>query len=164
MANNLITRSKANVVAFDVNQAAVQALIHIHPSHASSASSPKHVAEQSDVIVTMLPSPKLVEHVYLNAMDGVVAGLRAGTILIDSSTIDAKTSQMVGVKLKGKFKNITFVDAPVSGGVGGAEAGTLTFMVGADTLEDYSTVTPHLMHMGKTSFNCGKQGMGQVAK
>lgn len=64
----------------------------------------------------------------------------------------------------GKQKNISFVDAPVSGGVVGAENGTLTFMVGADSPQTFENVKPYLQAMGKNIFNCQKAGAGQIAK
>lgn len=83
-------------------------------------------------------------------------------MIIDSSTI----SPVVASQLNKKAKDfgITYVDAPVSGGVGGATAGTLTFMVGAESEDVFNQCKPYLEGMGKKFFNCGRAGNGQVIK
>ena len=108
----------------------------------------------------MLPSSPHVRSVYLGEY-GVLAGVKPGTPLIDSSTIDPLTSREVA--MDAKAKGCPMVDAPVSGGVGGAEAGTLTFMVGGEA-HDYEAAKPILQAMGKNIVHCGGIGNGQVAK
>ncbi|KAJ3033462.1 hypothetical protein HK097_004835, partial [Rhizophlyctis rosea] len=109
----------------------------------------------------MLPAPKHVREVYLGE-NGLIANAREGTVLIDSSTIDPGTAREVAKM--GREKGVVVVDAPVSGGTGGAQAGTLTFMVGASTQSDFDRTKPYLTHMGKSITYCGGPGNGQVAK
>ncbi len=113
-----------------------------------------------EMVVTMLPSSPHVRTVYLGEY-GVLKGTAPGTPLIDSSTIDPLTAREVA--MDAKAKGCPMVDAPVSGGVGGAEAGTLTFMVGGEA-RDYETAKPVLQAMGKNIVHCGGIGNGQVAK
>ena len=117
-------------------------------------------AKGVDAVVTMLPSSPHVRSVYLGEY-GVLRAAKPGTPLIDSSTIDPLTSREVA--MDAKAKGCPMVDAPVSGGVGGAEAGTLTFMVGGDAA-DYEAAKPILQGMGKNIVHCGGIGNGQVAK
>ncbi len=124
------------------------------------ASSPVDAARGSDVLITMLPSTPHVRSVYLGEY-GVLSGTRPGTPLIDCSTIDPLTAREVA--MDAKAKGCPMVDAPVSGGVGGAEAGTLTFMVGGDA-KDFDAAKPILQAMGKNIVHCGGAGNGQVAK
>ena len=111
-------------------------------------------------VVTMLPSSPHVRTVYLGN-EGILAHVAAGTRLIDCSTIDPITAREVA--FEAKAKGCTLLDAPVSGGVGGAEAGTLTFMVGGDAT-DFEAAKPVLQAMGKNIVHCGASGNGQVAK
>ena len=92
-----------------------------------AAGSSKEVAEASDVVITMLPSGKEVREVYLDP-GGIVESANEGTLLIDCSTIDVESARAVAEVTE--QKGLMMLDAPVSGGVGGATAGTLTFMVG----------------------------------
>jgi 3-hydroxyisobutyrate dehydrogenase len=120
----------------------------------------KAVAAGSDIVVTMLPSGKEVREVYLGA-DGIVMNAKPGTLLIDSSTIDVETARAVG-KAAGD-KSLMMVDAPVSGGVGGAQGATLTFMVGGPDAA-FAKAKPVLEQMGKTIVHAGGAGNGQAAK
>jgi len=157
MAPNLV-KSGHKVVVFDVAAPAVQAAVDIG---ATKGATPKEVAEQADVVVTMLPNGAIVRAAYTGA-DGVFAGLKEGTLCIDSSTIDPVTSQDMALIAREVHKS-GFIDAPVSGGVGGAEGGTLTFMCGAE-LADFEAAGSVLQHMGKNIVHCGGVGTGQVAK
>jgi 3-hydroxyisobutyrate dehydrogenase len=125
-----------------------------------AATSPVDAARGSDVLITMLPSSPHVRSVYLGEY-GVLSGTRPGTPLIDCSTIDPLTAREVA--MDATAKGCPMVDAPVSGGVGGAEAGTLTFMVGGDA-KDFEAAKPILQAMGKNIVHCGGAGNGQVAK
>merc|ERR1712086_1231781 len=117
-------------------------------------------AEGADVVVTMLPNGGIVRNVYTSP-DGVFAGLKKGALCIDSSTIDLVTSQaMAELAIE---QGSAFLDAPVSGGIGGAEAGTLTFMVGGEEA-DFKAGAAVFEAMGKNIVHCGGVGMGQVAK
>ena len=130
-------------------------------SHWSTFS--KDVAKQSSKIVTMLPNNDIVRKVYTNAEDGIFAGMNAGTFLIDSSTIDPAVSKEIGALAKNHGADC-FVDAPVSGGVNAAAAGTLTFMVGAPSVEDFEKAKGLLEHMGKAIIHCGDIGTGGAVK
>jgi 3-hydroxyisobutyrate dehydrogenase len=125
-----------------------------------AASSASDCARGVEIVVTMLPSSPHVRSVYLGEY-GVLKGAAPGTPLIDSSTIDPLTAREVA--MDAKAKGCPMVDAPVSGGVGGAEAGTLTFMVGGDA-RDFEIAKPVLQAMGKNIVHCGGIGNGQVAK
>ena len=124
------------------------------------ATSAAECARGVELVITMLPSSPHVRSVYLGEY-GVLKGAAPGTPLIDSSTIDPLTAREVA--MDAKAKGCPMVDAPVSGGVGGAEAGTLTFMVGGEAA-DFERAKPVLQAMGKNIVHCGGIGNGQVAK
>src|SRR5262249_45130730 len=124
------------------------------------ASSSADAARGVEAVITMLPSSPHVRTAYLGDY-GVLKGAAPGTPLIDCSTIDPLTAR--DVAMDAKAKGCPMVDAPVSGGVGGAEAGTLTFMVGGEA-RDFEAVKPILQAMGKNVVHCGGIGNGQVAK
>ena len=118
------------------------------------------VVAESDVVVTMLPAGKDVRQVYLGST-GIIAHAKAGTLFIDSSTIDVDSARAVASEAVAG--GMLMLDAPVSGGVGGAQAGTLTFMVGgADAA--FQQAEPLLSKMGKTIVHAGGAGAGQAAK
>jgi 3-hydroxyisobutyrate dehydrogenase len=156
MAANLLKAGHALTV-FDLSEAALD---EAKTAGATLASSPRAVAETSEVVITMLPAAAHVKAVYLND-DGVLAGVRPGVPLIDSSTIDPATARMIGEMARARGN--PFADAPVSGGVVGAQAGTLTFMVGADEAL-FETLKPVFDGMGKNMVRCGETGTGQIAK
>jgi 3-hydroxyisobutyrate dehydrogenase len=156
MAHNLLKAGHALVV-YDVVRQNVDAL---KAAGATAATSAKHAASQGELVITMLPSSPHVKAVYLGP-DGVLAGAAPGVRLVDSSTIDPHTAREVAVKATEHGNPMA--DAPVSGGTGGAEAGTLTFMVGAST-ELFEKIKPVLAQMGKNIVHCGASGNGQVAK
>jgi 3-hydroxyisobutyrate dehydrogenase len=108
----------------------------------------------------MLPAGQHVRQVYLGD-NGILKHAKAGTLLIDSSTIDVQTAR--DVHAAAKLAGLEFLDAPVSGGVGGAAAGTLTFMVGGDEAA-FGRAKPILEKMGKNIFHAGGAGNGQAAK
>ena len=114
----------------------------------------------ADAIITMLPAAEHVRDVYC-APGGVIDVAGAGALLIDSSTIDVATAREVAARAAGK--GLAMVDAPVSGGVAGAQAGTLTFMVGG-TDAAFARARPILQSMGKTIVHAGGSGNGQAAK
>ncbi len=126
----------------------------------TAATSAIDCARGVDMLVTMLPSSPHVRSAY-GGEYGILAGIAPGTLLVDCSTIDPLTAREVA--MDAKAKQCPMVDAPVSGGVAGAEAGTLTFMVGGDTA-DFERVRPILQSMGKNVVHCGAIGNGQVAK
>lgn len=118
----------------------------------------QEVAKKSDYVITMLPNNDIVSNTYEQM---VADGANTHTIFIDSSTIDPNVAKKVQklVQLQGA----RFVDAPVSGGVIGAENATLTFMVGGTTNE-FEAVKEILSCMGQRITHCGDYGMGQAAK
>ncbi|MGP8305513.1 3-hydroxyisobutyrate dehydrogenase [Vibrio sp. YIC-376] len=156
MAKNLL-KAGLNVEVFDLNPNAVAELTALG---ASSADSVKQTVQGASVVVTMLPASQHVNSVYLG-QEGILESVETGTLLIDSSTIDPATARSVGEKAQ--QLGISFVDAPVSGGVAGASAGTLTFIVGG-TQENFVQAKAVLGHMGKNIFHAGEAGAGQVAK
>jgi 3-hydroxyisobutyrate dehydrogenase len=125
-----------------------------------SATSAQDAARGVELLITMLPSSPHVRSVYLGEL-GVIAGAAPGTPLIDCSTIDPLTAREVA--MDARAKGCPMVDAPVSGGVGGAEAATLTFMVGGEAA-DFARAKPVLQAMGRNIVHCGGIGNGQVAK
>ncbi len=156
MAQNLI-KAGHTVAGLDVSKAQVDKLVE---AGGKAAGSVKEAASGVDVVITMLPAGAQVREVYLGN-DGVVATARQGTLLIDSSTIDVETARTVSSAAQAK--GLAMLDAPVSGGVGGAQGGTLTFMVGgADAA--FESAKPILEKMGKTIVHAGRAGNGQAAK
>lgn len=156
MAANLIKAGHALQV-FDLNPAAVEALV---AQGAKAIAVAGDVAVGAEIVVTMLPAGPQVAEVYAGA-GGLLEKATPGTLLIDSSTIDVATARDVAAKALAK--GIAMVDAPVSGGVGGAEAGTLTFMVGGSE-DDFARAKPILDAMGKNIVHAGGAGNGQAAK
>lgn len=156
MAMNLV-KAGHTLTVFDLNQQAVQSLVGVG---AQAAPSPRAAVSDVECVVTMLPTAAHVRSV-LTGPEGVLAGLARGARIIDSSTIDPG-SVLEFVSLAAANGN-AFVDAPVSGGTGGAAAGTLTFMVGGDA-SVVEELRPLLSAMGKNIVACGKVSTGQVAK
>lgn len=156
MALNLVKAGHA-VAGFDLS---ADALAKLKEAGGTIATSVSEAVRDVDAVVTMLPAGKHVEGVYTGD-DGILSAAPTSAILIDSSTIDVDTARRVAEAASGAgFK---MVDAPVSGGVGGATAGTLTFMVGGDA-SAYEAAKPYLDIMGKNIFHAGGSGNGQVAK
>jgi 3-hydroxyisobutyrate dehydrogenase len=156
MARNLLKAGHALTV-YDLNAASVEAAV---AAGATQAGSLRELAADRELIITMLPASAHVRAVYLGA-DGLLAHVAPGVPLIDSSTIDPETVKQVAAAAAQHGNAL--VDAPVSGGTGGAQAGTLTFMVGG-TAAAFEQVKPVLAAMGKNIVHCGDSGTGQVAK
>ncbi|MEX3981941.1 3-hydroxyisobutyrate dehydrogenase [Paraburkholderia sp. EG287A] len=156
MALNLL-KAGHTVTVFDLSASAMQTLAEAGAQQAASA---KAAASGAEWVITMLPAAAHVRSV-LTAEDGVLAGIAKGVTIVDSSTIDPASVKEFA-KLAEAQGN-AFVDAPVSGGTGGAAAGTLTFMVGGSAAH-YESVKPVLSGMGKNIVHCGETGTGQVAK
>ena len=157
MARNLL-KNGHTLKVFDVVPDLVKSLTELG---AESATSPATCSQGVELVITMLPSSPHVRSVYTGKDSGILHGVPAGVLLIDSSTIDPHTARDVAMDARAHGNNM--VDAPVSGGTGGAEAGTLTFMVGGDTA-DFEKAKPILQCMGKNIVHCGGAGNGQVAK
>lgn len=156
MASNLV-KAGHDVTVFDLSKDAVATLVS---EGAKSANTAHEAAAGAECVITMLPAGQHVEAVYLGD-DGLLASLPAGTLVIDSSTIAPETAR--GVAEVAKARDIPFLDAPVSGGVGGAKAGTLTFICGGAEAT-FTKAKPILEGMGKNIFHAGEHGSGQVAK
>ncbi|WP_186054974.1 3-hydroxyisobutyrate dehydrogenase [Burkholderia gladioli] len=156
MALNLV-KAGHEVRAFDLSE---DALRLVADGGAKLAGSAREATEGAEFVITMLPAAVHVRRA-LTDENGVLAGLAPGATVIDSSTIDPASAQAFGELVR--ERGGAFVDAPVSGGTGGAAAGTLTFMVGGSVAE-FERVTPVLTGMGRNVVHCGPTGMGQVAK
>ena len=156
MAANL-AKAGHDVRAFDLSQEAINKAVDVG---CTAAKSTLDAIKDADVIVTMLPAGAHVRGIYLGA-DGIIENAQNGALLIDSSTIDIESARTV--TQAAEDKNLSMVDAPVSGGVAAATAGTLTFMVGG-TKTAYDKAQPYLAQMGKNIFHAGNAGNGQVAK
>ncbi len=122
--------------------------------------SPREAAQGTELVITMLPAAAHVRSVWLGE-DGVLAGIGEGVPAVDCSTIDPQTARDVAAAAA--RQGVQMADAPVSGGTGGAQAGTLTFMVGASQAL-FDTLHPVLAQMGRNIVHCGDVGTGQVAK
>ena len=156
MALNLIKAGHA-VAGFDLSAPALEKL---KAGGGSAGAGIAALAAAFEIIITMLPAGKDVREVYLGE-GGIIAKAKAGALLIDSSTIDVETARAVAAAAAAK--GFSMLDAPVSGGVAGAQAATLTFMVGgADAA--FAKAEPVLANMGKNVVHAGVAGAGQAAK
>jgi 3-hydroxyisobutyrate dehydrogenase len=154
MAPNL-ARAGHDVRAFDLVPEAVEKAVSAGCSEAASAA---EAVRDADVVITMLPAAKHVRAVFEN---DVAPNAKAGALLIDCSTIDVASAREVGEAMKAK--GFDFVDAPVSGGIAAAAAGTLALMVGG-TEEQFERAKPFLEPMAKAVIHAGQLGAGQAAK
>jgi len=153
MAANLV-KSGGHVLGFDVVPASREASARDGVQIVANA---RGTVENADIVISMLPGS---EHV-LSVWNDVVPHARQGTLFIDCSTIDVASARKAHALAAGR--GIATLDAPVSGGVGGAKAATLTFMVGG-TKEAFAHGKPILERMGKRVVHCGEAGNGQAAK
>ncbi len=157
MGSKMVThllKSNYEVVGYDINQEYIDQL---SPNGLKKANNLNDVSKGTDIIITMLPNGDIVEE----ALDNIIDRLKPGTLITDCSTIDVNKAKELHKKCK--VKNLFFLDAPVSGGVGGAENGTLTFMVGGDE-NAYKMMLPLFGVMGQKSLLCGTYGSGQATK
>src|SRR5438045_9716089 len=152
MAKNLI-KAGYPLVVHSRSRGPVDELVK---AGAKAASSPKDVASQCDVLITMLPNSPDVEQVALGK-DGIIEGARDGLILVDMSTISPIVSQKVGKALAAK--GVKMLDAPVSGGEEGATDAALSIMVGGDKAT-FDAVLPIFQAMGRTITLLGPLGFG----
>ena len=153
MARNL-AKAGHQVTGFDLSPAAMAAAAEAGCTPAGSAA---EAASGAEIIITMLPAGQHVRDAVLGA-GGIAAASPPGAILVDCSTIDVATARAVA-----EGCGRAFLDAPVSGGVMGAEAATLTFMVGGE-VSAFARVEPVLRQMGRAVIHCGGAGAGQAAK
>jgi len=154
MAKNLVAAGH-HVTGFDLVTSAVEALAAAGGNAAGSAN---ETLPEAEVVITMLPEGRHVRDVYGSS---IITGAPAGALLIDCSTIDVDSAR--AVEANAREAGFEMVDAPVSGGTGGAEAGTLTFMVGGDD-SAFARAKPYLDAMGKNIVHTGGPGNGQAAK
>ena len=156
MARNLI-KAGHSLVVHSRSRGPVDEIVK---AGAKAAASPKDVAAQCDVLITMLPNSPEVEQVALGP-NGIIEGARRGLIFLDMSTISPIVSQKIGKALEAK--GVAMLDAPVSGGEKGAIDGALSIMVGGDKAV-FDQVLPIFQAMGKTITLLGPLGMGGFTK
>ncbi|MCH7970138.1 MAG: NAD(P)-dependent oxidoreductase [Chloroflexi bacterium] len=156
MSRNLVEAGYA-VTVFDLDGAAVEQALTFG---ASSASTGSEVAAQSDIIITMVPDSPHVEAA-IAGPDGILEGVKAGSVVIDMSTISPATGKKMAALLE--EKSVNFVDAPVTGGVEGAEAGTLSILVGGNA-EAFERTLPVLNVLGGNVTHMGPVGSGHTTK
>ena len=154
MASNLV-KAGYQVQGFDVVAAANEAAVKAGIKTAASAA---EAVQGAGVAISMLPNGKLVRELYGS---GILQAVEPGTLFIDSSTIDVASAR--DAHALAAAAGMSSLDAPVSGGVGGAAAGTLTFMAGGEP-EAFARALPLLEVMGKKIVHCGGAGAGQAAK
>ena len=156
MAINLV-KAGHQVKVFDLSAELVQQVI---AQGAQPAATALDAARDVDVLISMLPSGQIVEDLYMH-QTRLLDHINPRTLVIDCSTIAPENA--INLAQAAKAKDIVTLDAPVSGGVGGAKAGTLTFIVGGDK-SAFEKAEPILRNMGKNVFHAGNHGAGQMAK
>src|SRR5205085_6470527 len=156
MAANVL-KAGHQVIGYDIVASARRVL---EQKGGRAAASAAEAAAAGDIVITMLPAGPQVREVYLGP-DGIIARAKPDALLIDCSTIDVDTARAVAANAG--ESQLLMLDAPVSGGVIGAEAGTLTFMVGGEAAA-YARAEPILEAMGRTIVHAGPAGNGQSAK
>jgi len=153
MVTNLL-KANYEVIGYDINEEFVKQLL---PKGLKKASDLNDISKDIDIIITMLPNGEIVEQV----LDSIIDNLSPGKLIVDCSTIDVDKAKILHKKCEDR--KLLSLDAPVSGGVGGAENGTLTFMV-VGTENAYNIMSPLFEVMGKKSLLCGSYGTGQATK
>jgi len=156
MARNILAKGH-ELVVFDV---VAQSMSSVTLAGARAAASPRDVAQRADFIITMLPDSPDVERVAAGP-DGILAGIRAGSVYIDMSTIDPATTRRIGAQVRAKGAEM--IDSPVGKTADAAVAGSLTLMVGGDA-SVIARCRPLLDCMGTDFFHCGELGAGQTMK
>lgn len=155
MVENLI-KAGHELKIFDVQSHALQ----LFEGRAELCATPHEACVDRDFIISMLPSGQIVEDLYIHK-DSILDNIDPSSLVIDCSTVAPANSKALAQAAQ--QRNISVLDAPVSGGVGGAQSGTLTFIVGGEA-EDVERARPILSLMGKNIFHAGDHGAGQVAK
>jgi 3-hydroxyisobutyrate dehydrogenase len=156
MAANLV-KAGFDVCAFDLQPASVTKAVE---DGCSAAGSEKEAVAGADFVISMLPNGAIAESLYIEGA-GLLDLVEPSALLIDCSTVAASSSRRIGEEAK--KRNIRAIDAPVSGGVAGAEAGTLAFMCGGEAA-DVEAAREVLVHIGANIFHAGASGAGQIAK
>ena len=149
-----LAKENHKIMGYDINHSAYN---HFKDQSVLIAENLNSLMNESEIIITMLPDGSAVEKVWSE----IINYSKPNQYLIDCSTIDVKTS--IEMQMKAKKKGLFTLDAPVSGGVIGADQGTLTFMVGGNA-DVYNDIKFLFEIMGKNSILCGKEGAGQSAK
>lgn len=156
MALNLL-KAQFKLTVYDVVPAALQAAVK---EGAEKAASLEALAQQADIIITMVQTGEQVSEICLGA-EGIFSKAKPGTLYIDCSSIDILTTRTL--HREAVKAHLAMLDAPVSGGVAGAKAGTLTIMVGGDE-QDFERAKPVLSTIGTKIIHAGTVGNGQAAK
>lgn len=156
MAKN-VRKAGFDLAVCDVNQEAVNEMTALGAVAKATAA---EVAAESDIICTSLPNSSILKSVVLGP-DGIINGIKAGALVVDLSSVEPAVARDLSGALKAKGASL--IDAPVSGGVSGAAAGTLTIMVGASD-QELAQATPVLKAIGKTISHVGQVGSGQAMK
>jgi 3-hydroxyisobutyrate dehydrogenase len=157
MAANLV-KAGHRVQVFDLQPEAVGRVAGAGGIPQASAT---EAVKHAQVVISMLQSGRQVEALYMTGQDPLFGRMAPGTLVIDCSTIDAATAKTTAQRATAH--GLDFIDAPVSGGVAGAQAGTLTFIVGGSE-DQFARAEPMLHQMGKKVFHAGPHGAGQMAK
>ena len=156
MALNLV-KNGHTLTVFDL---VPEAIAQLTEAGASAAPTAIQDVQDAEVVITMLPASKHVESIYIDDVN-LLEHMPKDALVIDCSTIAAESAKRVAKAAN--EKGIAMIDAPVSGGTGGAIAGTLTFIVGGSQ-ENFDAALPYLECMGQNIFHAGDNGAGQVAK
>jgi 3-hydroxyisobutyrate dehydrogenase len=149
-----LVASGHNITGYDVKESAMAALSEVKMSFSKDILT---AAREQDVVITMLPSGEAL----IKVVEAIIPVMPKGSCFIDCSTVDINTTRQMATLLKNAVIHV--LDAPVSGGVGGAEAGTLTFMVGGSE-DSFAIGNPLFKIMGERVIHCGADGAGQAAK
>ncbi|MEM8773654.1 MAG: 3-hydroxyisobutyrate dehydrogenase [Pseudomonadota bacterium] len=148
MAANLAT-ARHDVTGFDTAGTSAEGVAMVDSAQVA--------ASGADVVITMLPNGAILRAV----ADQVISAMKSGAVLLDCSTVDVESARVVADQAEAA--GLAALDAPVSGGIGGAQAGTLTFMVGGSD-EAFAIAEPLFDVMGQKAVHCGPSGNGQAAK
>ena len=149
-----LVASGHDITGYDLMESAMAALSEVKMSFSKDILT---AAREQDVVITMLPNGEAL----IKVVEAIIPVMPKGSCFIDCSTVDINTTRQVATLLKNAAIHV--LDAPVSGGVGGAEAGTLTFMVGGSE-DSFAIGNPLFKIMGKRVIHCGADGAGQAAK
>jgi len=149
-----LVASGHDITGYDVMESAMATLSEVKMSFSKDILT---AAREQEVVITMLPNGEAL----IKVVEAIIPVMSKGSCFIDCSTVDINTTRQVATLLKNAVIHV--LDAPVSGGVGGAEAGTLTFMVGGSE-DSFAIGNPLFKIMGKRVIHCGADGAGQAAK
>ncbi|KAK5135674.1 hypothetical protein LTR08_004975 [Meristemomyces frigidus] len=166
MATNLLQKlPHTEFYVFDVMQDALDTFVQAGAGRVHACASSKEVADESDVILSMVPEGSHVRAVYLTATTGVLASPLHSKILLDCSTIDTETSLAVRAACATQHPSARFYDSPVSGGVRGAQTASLTFMLGCAADDAHIALLTALLGLMGSNINaCGGASLGLIAK